>query len=276
MNANEHDDLRQSPPIPAIPPAAVRAKALPWWSPRPLSRLEALGDILILGIVLATPHLVEAVVAGDDAQVVRLPSPQALVAANALMSATAAALAIYLTLKSRQPLSGIGLYRGKLGREVLLALPVTILMFAGVMATATGGAIVTGADLETMSGPARSILSVFGRPTWGVILALAGSAAVFEEIVFRGFLLTRLRILLGHWPAAIAVGVVLFALPHLWEGWWGVILVLPVGLILSVTFVARRSLVAPMAAHFLFNCIQLGLLRIASSDEEFMNWLQST
>jgi len=55
-----------------------------------------------------------------------------------------------------------------------------------------------------------------------------------------------------------------------------VILVLPVGLILSVTFVARRSLVAPMAAHFLFNCIQLGLLRIASSDEEFMNWLQST
>ena len=73
--------------------------------------------------------------------------------------------------------------------------------------------------------------------------------------------------LLGNWTVAIVVGMVLFAILHMWQGPWAILLILPVGLVLSITFVRRRGLAAPMLAHFLFNFLQLAAMRAVYHSE---------
>jgi len=66
----------------------------------------------------------------------------------------------------------------------------------------------------------------------------------------------------------------LFAAPHIWEGPWAVALILPVAVVLSVTFVMTRSLAAPMLTHFLFNFLQLAMIRGLQNLPEWQEILQ--
>lgn len=74
--------------------------------------------------------------------------------------------------------------------------------------------------------------------------------AIAEELIFRGFLLKYLR---KNSSAAIAVLVsaLLFSLVHLSP--LAIVLTLPLGLLLGALMLRTGNIVAPIAAHFLFN-----------------------
>ncbi|OQX91871.1 MAG: hypothetical protein B6D58_05920, partial [candidate division Zixibacteria bacterium 4484_95] len=75
---------------------------------------------------------------------------------------------------------------------------------------------------------------------WIMLSLIAG---VTEELCFRGFVITRLAILTGSvWPGAI-LGAVSFGLGHLYQGWAGVAIIGIYGLLFSLLFIARGSLV---------------------------------
>lgn len=192
-------------------------------------------------------------------------SPMRLLTANSLIVGMIAILAVYLTWRSGQPLSSIGLRRVRFWPAIRSALAALFTMYAALLALALLAMIIVRPSPQTVTEPMRQIQSLLGTPSWRMIALMAGSAAVFEEILFRGFLLTRLRVLLGNWTAAIIVGMVLFAVLHVWEGTWAIVLILPVGLVLSITFVRRRSLASPMLAHFLFNFFQMAMMRALES-----------
>ena len=199
-----------------------------------------------------------------------------LVVANSMIWATVALVAVYLTWRSGQPLSSIGLRRESPLAAIGAALVATIAIYAALLVTAVTVAILTRVSRETMTAPVREIYDLLGRPSWLTIFAIAASAGVFEEIVFRGFLLTRLRVVLGGWTAAIAVGALLFAVPHAWEGRWAVVLILPVAAVLSMTFVLQRSVIAPILAHFLFNFLQLATIRMLQDSPQWQRMLDSS
>lgn len=84
--------------------------------------------------------------------------------------------------------------------------------------------------------------------------------AVTEELIFRGWLLYRLRTLLAGewWP--IMLSSLLFAAGHSYQGSIGVVTTAVIGIMLCRLVLWRRSLVAAMVIHFLQNFTTVLLL----------------
>ena len=88
----------------------------------------------------------------------------------------------------------------------------------------------------------------FEKVIW-IILSL--SAGIAEELSFRGFVLTRMEILTGSiWPGII-LGAFSFGIGHLYQGWAGVVLIGTYGMMFSLLFYARGSLIPCIIAHAL-------------------------
>ncbi len=94
-----------------------------------------------------------------------------------------------------------------------------------------------------------------GHPTpprgWEFALALVGCLAIgfTEEMVWRGYLLTRIEALTGSAWQAVALTSLGFGLVHLYQGVGGVINAGLVGLMCGGAFVATRRLAAVALAH---------------------------
>jgi uncharacterized protein len=89
-------------------------------------------------------------------------------------------------------------------------------------------------------------------------VAFAGvslSAGICEEIVFRGFLIPALEVILGSLPVAVIVSSLVFGLVHAYQGPLGVLRTGTLGLFLAIPFVVTGSLVPSMAAHFIINIV---------------------
>ena len=96
----------------------------------------------------------------------------------------------------------------------------------------------------------------------GSIVLLTAVVAFYEELLFRGFMLPRLRVLTGSWWSAVLLGAGCFGVLHFYEGAVAVTMVMGLAVLLSVLFLWRGSLVAPMVTHFVFNTIQLTALQL--------------
>ncbi|NEQ08764.1 MAG: CPBP family intramembrane metalloprotease [Moorea sp. SIO4E2] len=96
-------------------------------------------------------------------------------------------------------------------------------------------------------------LALEGQDTIALIiffLTAAVAAPVFEEIIFRGFLLPSLTRYLPVW-GAIALSSLIFAIAHL-----SLSEVLPLatlGIVLGFVYTRSRNLLAPMLLHSLWN-----------------------
>lgn len=100
---------------------------------------------------------------------------------------------------------------------------------------------------------------------WGVIAGVFG--AFVEEVIFRGYVLTRLQQAgLGN-AAQIVLSALAFGFLHMGFGWWGVICTTVLGLALGWLYVyGKRSLTGPLICHCLINALiepwlLLGLLK---------------
>jgi membrane protease YdiL (CAAX protease family) len=99
------------------------------------------------------------------------------------------------------------------------------------------------------AGAERSL--ILARPYWYRVL-LVLRAAVVEEIVFRGYLIEKVRQLTGSSTLAIAVSVAAFTYAHLAS--WGLVHLIPVfagGVIFAFLYVWKRDLSSNMIAHFI-------------------------
>jgi len=92
------------------------------------------------------------------------------------------------------------------------------------------------------------------RALLGWLLVAWTSAAVAEELVFRGYLLSRLQILFGATPLGITCAVLLqaacFGAGHVYLGSRGVLIATVMGLLYGAAYVGTgRNLPALMLAH---------------------------
>lgn len=91
------------------------------------------------------------------------------------------------------------------------------------------------------------------------------TAAVTEEVLFRGYLLYALGSLFPglHWVLALAVSSCLFGLVHQYMGWRQTLKTALVGAILGVVYIASGSLLPGMLLHFLqdFAAVDLKTVR---------------
>jgi membrane protease YdiL (CAAX protease family) len=94
---------------------------------------------------------------------------------------------------------------------------------------------------------------------WFALVSL--SAAICEEILFRGFLPAYFVALGLPTVAAFLLAAVVFGIDHGYQGWSGVVLTGVIALIFTALFVLSGSLWLPMVVHALFDLRILLLTR---------------
>lgn len=124
---------------------------------------------------------------------------------------------------------------------------------------------------ELLAGPStaqQAIEAVFPpmRPAW--VVSMMFFVALWEEIAFRGLVLTRTFALLRRWWLAIPVASVIFGLPHYYQGPVAVVFTTILGAIMACLFVWRRSLVPAITLHWLHDVIFFLLLGSMSTTWE--------
>lgn len=204
----------------------------------PRGRGRALGGLL-LALAVGDLPIAHWLVAGD--------SMAHKLAGEAIFWCCALAVILWLTAVERLPLSSIGFRRPtwkNAGLAILAALVTTgimVLQFA---------VIIPALHLDA----SRSVAvqqTILRTPFWYRFL-LVLRAAVMEEIVFRGYMIEKVRQLTGSTTLALLVSIAAFTYAHL-RG-WGPVQLIPVAgaaVVLGLFYIWRRDLPANMLAHFL-------------------------
>jgi len=201
-------------------------------------RLKALGGLTAAIIVPLLP-IGKWLAPGD--------SIPALLIHEAVWWSYAGAVLLWLRFGERLPLGSIGLRRptwrtllyAALGAAALLA----VLVIQSVL-------IVPLFHLDASAAVVERNL-ILARPFWYRVL-LVLRAAVVEEILFRGYIIERVRWLTGSSWTAVALSVATFTYAHL--AGWGLVHLIPVslgGFIFAVLYIWKRDLPANMLAHFI-------------------------
>ena len=174
-----------------------------------------------------------------------------MLAGTAMVDVGLGALVIFFAWRNREPLRLFGLttrnFWGELGIGVCL-FPLFLVV--------TGLISVVLKQLGFRINPFSSVVRTLHKQGWlsilGESMALVVIATV-EEIVFRGYLIRRLRLVLNSTPAAVVLSSLIFALGHGYEGWAGMIMVGFYGVIFAMIYLWRRNLVASIVMHFLLD-----------------------
>jgi membrane protease YdiL (CAAX protease family) len=109
-----------------------------------------------------------------------------------------------------------------------------------------------------------------GEKLWSV-LVLAPTAALCEEVVYRGFLLAVLCLLFHSTGWAIAVSSIAFGLAHPYQGWRGMARASLMGTLLAWPLVSTGSLFPSIATHFLIDALSLGWIGPATLRRESLS-----
>ena len=158
-------------------------------------------------------------------------------------------LLAYVRFIERRPLSSIGLRRPT-WKTVLLGVLGALVMVAGMAAIYMVIFPALGQSTDE-----ATIDAVRSTPLWFRV-ALILRAAVFEEILYRGFMIERLTELMRvRWLAAL-ISVTAFTLAHL-GGWaWPHLMIAGFGgIVLTSLYLYRRDLASNMTAHFLTDAV---------------------
>lgn len=96
--------------------------------------------------------------------------------------------------------------------------------------------------------------------------------AAYEELLFRGFLLTHLRRITRRWWAAVLLSSALFAAIHVGEGVGTqspatAVPLFLIAILWSGVTIWRRSLIPAILGHALFNMLQVIFLRLLTTAE---------
>jgi membrane protease YdiL (CAAX protease family) len=174
-----------------------------------------------------------------------------MLAREAIWWCYALAILLWLTFAERLPLISIGFRRptwksvvfGVLAAVVVTA--IMVLQFAVVIP-------VLYLSPDTAMAKQQAILKT---PFWYRVL-LVLRAAVVEEILFRGYLIEKVRQLSGSTALAVVVSVAAFTYAHL-RGWGAVHLIAvgASGMVFSLLYVWRRDLSSNMIGHFLSDAV---------------------
>jgi uncharacterized protein len=152
-----------------------------------------------------------------------------------------------------QPLSSIG-FRRPGWRTLWMALIGAVLLIGVETVHLTVIAPLFHLDTNTMMERRGQLL---GMPLWFRVLLVIG-AAVVEEILYRGFLIEKVRQVTGSTSLAFIISCVAFTYAHLsaW-GWVQLIPVFMAGMVLAALYIWRRDLPANIGAHFITDAIGL-------------------
>jgi membrane protease YdiL (CAAX protease family) len=222
--------------------------------------------VATLWVILATDF--PAGLPDDMAESARWEYSRILVPSMLVLRATGSLMVIAAILAlGRQPIRSVGLTV----RGFALDLPVGV----GSMILATFLMIVVLTVLGLMWPSIRQQMEENAERLTQVIprlrpLGFVGMALLigfYEELVFRGFLMTRLRRVTGSWFWAIVLSTAAFTGLHAVDQTWTALIAVSIlSIVFSVVTIWRRSIMPAIVGHALFDLFQFLWLGLQMGD----------
>jgi membrane protease YdiL (CAAX protease family) len=156
-------------------------------------------------------------------------------------------LILFFAWRDKEPLRRLGLTKQHLVPDLLLGV---ILYVPFVLVIGLVEQLLTAVGFSSPAEPGPSYFHVGGNWQLALAIVLVAVVAVSEEAIFRGYLIRRLQMITASTPAAVVLSSFIFALGHGYEGSLGVVTVGVMGLLFSLLYLWRQSLVVPMVLHF--------------------------
>jgi membrane protease YdiL (CAAX protease family) len=179
---------------------------------------------------------------------------------------TIAVIAFILTIR-RQTIRSLGLTLHGFLLNVPIGVGAMLVAFWFTTLTLQLLAMVWPSTLQEMEENAELITSAVPNLSPLGFTGLALLIGFYEELVFRGFLMTRLRRVLGSWTLAVVVSTVVFTSLHAMDQTWPALIAVSIlSVVFSVVTIWRRSLVPAIVGHVLFNLFQFLWLRFQMGD----------
>jgi membrane protease YdiL (CAAX protease family) len=163
--------------------------------------------------------------------------------------------------------ASVGLRKDRFLVDVVLGIAATAVLFATIWVTMVLVWLAWPALLDEMQENARRLMDLVPPlgPFWFLPVAL--TIGTYEELLFRGFLMTRLRRATGSWSIAVVLSTVLFTILHAMDQTRAALIAsATLSLVLSLLTIWRRSIVPAIVAHALFDYVQFLLLGLASQE----------
>ena len=168
--------------------------------------------------------------------------------ATILRDISLVSLIFFFIWRNGEAVSRIGWTFKKPLREAGIGIALFIPFFSGTVF------LENALRLAGFSAPSRrlpSFLAVKGVAEIVLVVVLVVVVALAEEIIFRGYLILRLKTVTSSPAAAVLLSAAIFSLGHGYEGSSGVVTVGVMGLVFALIYLWRESLVAPIVIHFL-------------------------
>ncbi len=228
------------------------------------ARREAALRLLLVAMGLAAFFVLREATGLDDWLRER---SEALAIYTHLLGNGLAAMALLALVLRRDPSpqSRLGLERVATGPALgwgLLAIP---LCYAANLVVSTLYLAATRRDLFDVARDKVDALEPVAPIGGAGIVAVAVFVGVYEEVLFRGFVLSGLRAVLGstsvRTAAAVGFSAALFGAAHFYQGTLGMFQTGAVGLVLGAVAVARRGVWPCIIAHVGIDLFGLALLR---------------
>ena len=173
-------------------------------------------------------------------------------------------VALILNLR-RQPTRSVGLTKRSFWLNLLIGLATVGVAYATIIPTVSVLSWAVPIVYTQLQENTGLLMELFPRLHPLAFVPVMFCVGLWEELVFRGFLMTRLRRLTGSWVIAIILSSAAFTSLHALDQ--TVAALVPVAilsLIFSVVTIWRRSIIPAIVGHALFNLSQvIGLYYMA-------------
>ena len=167
----------------------------------------------------------------------------------------------------RQPWASVGLTRKGMGSSVLVGLGATGAAYLLIGAALLVMTLFSPSVMEKMNKNATNLISVIPKMSPAVLALVSLAVGYYEELLFRGFLMTRLRRCTGGWIPAVVLTTALFTSLHASVQIGPALIFISIlSIVLSVVTIWRRSLVPAIVTHTTFDFSQFLLLYFTSRD----------
>lgn len=229
-----------------------------------LSRGDAVRDLCIV-VLLAIAFMTAIFETGFPHWLAqRFPDVAAIL--PAFLNGAVCMGAVAALLRHRRQLPGdIGLTLWRWRWLGIGVLTVPVCFVGGAISNLTYALVTQRTLVDFVKEREEFLGGVSDIPLW-LIFTLSIFVGIYEEILFRGFVLTRLRALSRgiFWP--VMISSVIFGSLHFTQGIMGVCQTTVVGLVLSTVAARSRSLWPCMIAHALIDSTSLVLAGLMSED----------
>jgi membrane protease YdiL (CAAX protease family) len=223
---------------------------------------RALTEIAIVFFCLFFPYIV-AVIAealGAEFPAANLEELGKGIYFKVLLSGSMITLVIWFLLRrDGQTLKSVGLRFTNLVGECKAAFWAVVLIYLVQGLVMLVLALSFPKMAEEIARKRTEVAGIFPEISPWLLVLFTLFVGFYEELLFRGFLITRLNAITKHPWLSVVVSSVIFGAVHFYQDPLAMVQIMIIALVLGGMFVIRGKLMAPILTHMAFDFVSLGL-----------------